>query len=249
MKQQAYGGASKVVGLTDVGGASPLLSQYRFIASAGTKTATVRVYDALGKVMVEETLSVSTTALAATDDALWAGTPGVWNADYAGIEIVVPEATIYAMACDGTPEVTASNGVPLVSGMCLGMVPAAVRARYEATAGAPSAGIPQTLPAVPVAVSTAVLRVLGATSWTGATTNGAKKRKISVTNHSLSLYAYFDLIVVGGTLTSHISSVNHRFALAPGGSLLDIVLPAGYDLCVVRSATSSETVSAREELL
>lgn len=97
------------------------------------------------------------------------------------------------------------------------------------------------------AVSTTVLRVLGASSWTGATTNGAVSRTVLVANCSSSLHLYAKLVQVGASLTGAVTSSNFEVDLPPLQTYIAQV-PAGYDLCVVRGSSSSDVAYAREVL-
>lgn len=97
-------------------------------------------------------------------------------------------------------------------------------------------------------VTTAVLRVLGASAWTGETTNGAEARLISLTNQGTTNSLYVSLVAVGASLLGAVSSTNYELMLGPGESLVRHLVPAGFDLCVVRGA-GSEDVRAQEFLL
>lgn len=96
------------------------------------------------------------------------------------------------------------------------------------------------------AVSTSVLRVLGATNWTLATTNGAKKRIIQVTNCSSSDAAYVKSIANATSLTGAVSATDHDVRIAPNSTVPILVL-AGQDLAIIRSA-GSDNVRAKEFL-
>lgn len=113
-------GKTVTKGLQDVGGASPPLASYRFVSVSGSKTATVLLYDTDGNVMAQETLTVTTTPLQATDNSLWAGD---WDPAYAGMQVLSADVGIYALPTNGSPEVTTSNGRQLGAGLCLGAMP------------------------------------------------------------------------------------------------------------------------------
>jgi hypothetical protein len=98
-----------------------------------------------------------------------------------------------------------------------------------------------------LAVSTTVLRVLGASSWTGATTNGGTDRIIRVTNCSTALDAFLVMVAVGEGLTGAVSSTDYSIRVG-AGQKEDVYVPAGYDLAVVRGSSSTEKVRAREFL-
>lgn len=99
-----------------------------------------------------------------------------------------------------------------------------------------------------VAVSTTVLRVSGASSWTGATANGAAPRLVSLTNQDTTNALYISLVAVGASLTGAVATTDYELMLGPGESLVRHLVPAGFDLCVVRGAGSGN-VRAQEFLL
>lgn len=113
-------GKTVTKGLQDVGGASPPLASYRFVSVSGSKTATVLLYDTDGNVMAQETLTVTTTPLQATNNSLWAGD---WDPAYAGMQVLSADVGIYALPTNGSPEVTTSNGRLLAANSVLGAVP------------------------------------------------------------------------------------------------------------------------------
>lgn len=99
-----------------------------------------------------------------------------------------------------------------------------------------------------VAVTTTVLRVNGASSWTGAGVNSANRRIVCLTNLDTANPAYFAFVAVGVTTVGAVSSTDYLFKLDPGASLLNHPIPAGFDLCVVRSSGSGN-VRAQEFLV
>jgi hypothetical protein len=237
--------ATVTKGLQDIGGASPPLASYQFVSSSGTKEATVLLYDADGLVMAEETLTVGTTPLLATDNTLWDGS---WDQAYAGMQVLAADAGIYALPTDGDPAVSAANGMVLTAGMALGAVPQHVSGLGGGTGS--GGGLPSLSPqtAASQAVTTAPLRVLGATNWTLATANGAVDRLISLTNHDTSYALYVSLVAVGASLTGAVAADDYELQLGPGDSLVRFQVPAGFDLVVVRGAGTGD-VRAQEFLL
>lgn len=100
-----------------------------------------------------------------------------------------------------------------------------------------------------VAVSTAVLRVLGATSWTLASSANAQARRwVSLCNLSTSEKAYVKQVVADAALTGAVATTSYDFQLAPGDSLIRYDMPAGYEFVVIRGAVSTDKVRAWEEL-
>lgn len=96
------------------------------------------------------------------------------------------------------------------------------------------------------AVSTSVLRVLGATNWTLATTNGTRKRIVQVTNCSASDVLYLKSIANATSLTGAVSATDYDVKIAAGGTVPILVL-AGQDLACLRSS-GSDNVRAKEYL-
>lgn len=119
---QSESGQSVGVGLQDVGGHTPPLEAYRFLASATTKTATLMLFNSAGEIVATQTITATTTPQQATADALWSGD---WDPEWVGAVVYgTPQATIYVLESpDGTPEVDATIGRALANGMCLGFVP------------------------------------------------------------------------------------------------------------------------------
>lgn len=97
-------------------------------------------------------------------------------------------------------------------------------------------------------VTTTVLRIGGASSWTGASTNGASKRLIDITNLSSAYTAYLTLITNAASTVGAVSSTRYAFKLGPGEAVLRYEIPAGYDLAVVRATGGSGEMRMQEFL-
>lgn len=97
-----------------------------------------------------------------------------------------------------------------------------------------------------VAISTTPLRILGATSWTGATTNGDKDRIIEVCNPSATYPLYLRRVpTTTGDLSTYVTSSDFLYKLGTEETR-EIFVPAGYDLVGVRTASAAVRV---QELL
>lgn len=94
-------------------------------------------------------------------------------------------------------------------------------------------------------VSTTPLRVLGASSWTGAQTNGTRDRDIMVSNCDPSAELLLGYGVVGASLTGVVTAVKFEAALGAKG-YDTFAVPAGYELVAVRAAVSTYAAFARE---
>lgn len=102
---------------------------------------------------------------------------------------------------------------------------------------------------VSVAVSTSVLGIFRASSWSAATAspNANRHRWIEVTNCDVlgGLDAYVDFVGAAGTLTGAVSSSDYFGDVPPTESRWFFV-PNGYELVVVRGSTSTAKVKAAE---
>lgn len=94
------------------------------------------------------------------------------------------------------------------------------------------------------AVSTTVLRVLGATNWTLATANGAQKRIVQVTNCSTGDDLFLKSIALATATAGAVSATDYDVKVAPG-AVVSILLLAGQDLACLRSS-GSDNVRAKE---
>lgn len=105
-----------------------------------------------------------------------------------------------------------------------------------------------------VTVSGTVLRVLGSSSWTGATTNGATDRIVSLTNCSRSGVVYVKTLGTASSTTGAVTNGDFYIQLAPGEQTFRLVhgnvngvAGTGTDVAIV-SDGSNVTVHAEEEV-
>lgn len=94
-------------------------------------------------------------------------------------------------------------------------------------------------------VTTSVLRVNGASSWTGADPNSNVTRYCDVTNVSGS-DIYIKKQAAGTTLSGSVSSSSFNYLLSAGQTLSTVLAP-GYDLAVI--SASSSTVFCTQTLM
>lgn len=91
-------------------------------------------------------------------------------------------------------------------------------------------------PSSATVTSAAVLRVNGASSWTGADPNSGQQRYCDVTNVSGS-DIYIKKQLATTTLTGSVSSSSFNYLLQAGQTLSTVLAP-GYDLAVISAASS-----------
>lgn len=87
-------------------------------------------------------------------------------------------------------------------------------------------------------VETTVLRAGGATGWLGASTYGSKPRVGRLTNIGATT-VYVAYVAVGASLTGAVSALAYNASIAAGASI-EMYIPAGYDLAVVRASGSDD---------
>lgn len=85
-------------------------------------------------------------------------------------------------------------------------------------------------------VTTSVLRVNGASSWTGLDPNSGQQRYCDVTNVSGS-DIYIKKQAATTTLSGSVSSSSYNYLLQAGQTLTTVLAP-GYDLAVISASSS-----------
>lgn len=100
-----------------------------------------------------------------------------------------------------------------------------------------------------VAVSNAVLRGLGASTWTGASTNTKDRAGIVICNNSdpagNNLVLYVKLIAKDASLTTPVSTTNADFRIPAGGSET-LLIGAGIDVALIRASSSTDKATITE---
>lgn len=108
--------------------------------------------------------------------------------------------------------------------------------RTQGATGAPST-LTMAINGEEETVETTVLRVGGATGWLGATLNGARARTARLTNLGVTS-AYIAYVAVGASVAGTVSSSAYEAVILAGASL-DVFIPSGYDLSIVRASGSA----------
>lgn len=103
-------------------------------------------------------------------------------------------------------------------------------------------------PAATVSVTTAILRIFGASTWTGLVAAADRRRKrngVIVTNTSTSDPIFVSLIDADQALTSTVSATNYTRRIGPL-ECETFLVDQGVDLAVVRPTGSAANVTAQE---
>lgn len=92
-------------------------------------------------------------------------------------------------------------------------------------------------------VADTVLRVHGASSWTGVSPESGTDRTIELTNCGSVSPLYVNRISKAASLTGPVSSTKYLARIDPGVGPLNVFVPAGQDLAVVSTAAGTSVQS------
>lgn len=90
-----------------------------------------------------------------------------------------------------------------------------------------------------VTVAGTVLRVHGASGWTGACPSSGTDRTIELTNCGAAVPVYVGRMAAPAPLDAAVSPGRFSARLAPGEGPLNVFVPAGYDLAVVSGGSGT----------
>lgn len=224
------------------------LDDWQFIGSGSTAAVVVDIFDRYGKLIkLNHSITIGANQRSITE--ILASAPSVseaWSMRIRSMTAAVYGAPLRATAVDPST-LTVTTGWPLQPGDVLGPHADSGHVIHSMGIGpaAPVLNLP--LNVETQAVSTTVLRALGATNWTSTVSVRRGRRGVSITNHSTTLYLYAMMVPAGasvavwGTLsaTQNVRQISPRSTLyMDAGTFIDVAL--------VRDTVSTDAATVME---